>query len=403
MKMKWITLFPDSFLWVSPNNGFIYNSKKFKGFSFKPNNRIQEICHELLLTENLYSARLFDYDMKNIEVEKWIYSIVNHHAGYVAECEKRPISFKPMLKIQSNIEYYMWEYHQGDGSSLIQNIHDLTFYINGSKTGDNTCYLQTLYPLKSDLVLDAKEILSFILNSRNPFLLNINLVGNIFAYPKCNELIDGLDSLEISYIFHIKSSDFIEYFNDVIRIKWSHKTTFNIIVDSYFDINLLVSHLKNTDIQFTITCVIFSDRDYDILKERCYQYHIDLDKIQINPIYNNNYQFFRKYVFTNLEDIEEQTLSKRDIFIRQSININYFGKLITMPDGQVFADVNKSPLGKITDSPYSLTYKEFTEKKSWFRIRNQAPCNDCVYQWLCPSPSNYETVIGRPNLCHVKQ
>lgn len=27
---------------------------------------------------------------------------------------------------------------------------------------------------------------------------------------------------------------------------------------------------------------------------------------------------------------------------------------------------------------------------------------DCIYQWLCPSPSNYELVIGQPNLCHIK-
>jgi hypothetical protein len=36
-------------------------------------------------------------------------------------------------------------------------------------------------------------------------------------------------------------------------------------------------------------------------------------------------------------------------------------------------------------------------------IRNQTPCDDCVYQWLCPSPSDYEIAISRPNLCHVKQ
>ena len=55
------------------------------------------------------------------------------------------------------------------------------------------------------------------------------------------------------------------------------------------------------------------------------------------------------------------------------------------------------------DTVYSLIHKELTKGHSWFQIRDQAPCTDCVYQWLCPAPSNYETVIGKPNLCHVKQ
>ena len=51
---------------------------------------------------------------------------------------------------------------------------------------------------------------------------------------------------------------------------------------------------------------------------------------------------------------------------------------------------------------YEIISKELEEGRSWLRIRNQAPCNTCLYQWFCPSPSNYEIAIGRPNLCHVK-
>jgi pseudo-rSAM protein len=68
----------------------------------------------------------------------------------------------------------------------------------------------------------------------------------------------------------------------------------------------------------------------------------------------------------------------------------------------VYADVNQTPLGTIDDTVYSIVYKEFTDGKSWFKVRNLTPCKDCIFQWLCPSPSNYEIAIGRPNLCHVK-
>jgi pseudo-rSAM protein len=75
-----------------------------------------------------------------------------------------------------------------------------------------------------------------------------------------------------------------------------------------------------------------------------------------------------------------------------------------MPNGDTYANINYPSLGNIaTHSIHEMLYKEMNEGKSWFRIRDQAPCNNCVYQWLCPSPSNYEMAIGRPNLCHVKQ
>ena len=65
-------------------------------------------------------------------------------------------------------------------------------------------------------------------------------------------------------------------------------------------------------------------------------------------------------------------------------------------------NVNQEALGNINDDIRELIYYELVDGKSWHRIRNQAPCIDCIYQWLCPSPSNYEIAIGRPNLCHVK-
>jgi len=73
------------------------------------------------------------------------------------------------------------------------------------------------------------------------------------------------------------------------------------------------------------------------------------------------------------------------------------------PDGKVYSgDMNEPAIGTIDESLYTIVYREMTEGHSWLRIRDQKPCCDCIYQWLCPSPSNYELAIGKPNLCHVK-
>ena len=73
-----------------------------------------------------------------------------------------------------------------------------------------------------------------------------------------------------------------------------------------------------------------------------------------------------------------------------------------MSNGDAYAHVNYQLLGNIyTHSIHEIVYNEIEKGKSWLRIRNQFPCDNCVYQWICPSPSNYEIAIGRSNLCHV--
>ena len=97
-------------------------------------------------------------------------------------------------------------------------------------------------------------------------------------------------------------------------------------------------------------------------------------------------------------------MSIKDLFAKQALNTSDFGKINVMSNGEVYANVKHPALGNIhSHSVYEIINKEIEEGRSWLRIRNQAPCNQCIYQWLCPAPSDYEIEIGRPNLCHIKQ
>jgi hypothetical protein len=69
--------------------------------------------------------------------------------------------------------------------------------------------------------------------------------------------------------------------------------------------------------------------------------------------------------------------------------------------------IERNRIGKYRLNPVytgdNILHKEVEEGLSWFRIRNQTPCTDCVYQWFCPLPSNYEIAIRRPNLCRMNK
>jgi hypothetical protein len=85
--------------------------------------------------------------------------------------------------------------------------------------------------------------------------------------------------------------------------------------------------------------------------------------------------FFKNNVFMYPEDPANAGLNKREIFMHQILNTSNFGKLTVMPDSTVYANVNMPPLGTVKDTTiHSLIYKEFTEGKSGFCVRDAYLC-----------------------------
>jgi pseudo-rSAM protein len=114
-----------------------------------------------------------------------------------------------------------------------------------------------------------------------------------------------------------------------------------------------------------------------------------------------NIDFFIKYVFLDKEDLLKSKVTKKNIFAKQVLNTNDFGKLTINHTGEVFANTYHKSLGTINDDIRELVCKEMNMGISWRRIRNMNPCCDCVFQWICPSPSDYEIEIMKPNLCNI--
>ena len=127
---------------------------------------------------------------------------------------------------------------------------------------------------------------------------------------------------------------------------------------------------------------------------------LEQETYEFIPVFTGkNIAFFKENVYLTNNDLKDIEISRKDIFMNQVLNSNYFGKLTIMSNGKVYAGTQMPAIGTINDSVQELVYKELTQGKSWLRIRDMEPCCDCVYQWLCPPPSDYELIIGSPNLC----
>lgn len=102
------------------------------------------------------------------------------------------------------------------------------------------------------------------------------------------------------------------------------------------------------------------------------------------------------------QDILNAHITKRVIFIHQKININYWGQFFVFPDGKVYpSPKNESShcLGNISEPILPMIAKELMENHAWRRVRDSELCNNCVFRWLCPSPTPVETLFDIPVVC----
>lgn len=395
MKEYWFAIYSYCFLWTKGKEGLVYNARNGKKIKFFNEGIVAEVTEQLGIKENLYCTFLSDELLEDAPLKDWIQEICRKECGTLVindGVNTRPLSLPPVLKVQDGVDYYKWEHTQGIDGNVIENLHRLVFYLNGSEWGNNEYSKQFLYPVEQGGVLSQEAIRRFANNSRlSPFLSEIGLVGNPFAVEKLDELIEFLQTICPVRVYctwqDVQASP-----EEAARL--AEKVELNIAVTGSADLEGLPRNA-------TFTFLVTSDEEYERALES--EEKEKLEKVVILPVYTgNNLSFFEQNLYMDEDELQDIRLTKKDIFIRQTLNIHDFGKLIVMPDGKIYANPNQASIGKIDESPYTVVYRELTEGHSWLRTRNTEPCCDCVYQWLCPSPSNYEVVVERPNFCRIK-
>ena len=78
--------------------------------------------------------------------------------------------------------FYEWLHRQGADGSVIQNLHNMVFYLNGSASGGEWLHKQLIYSSTTETVADWMRVVQFARNARQSlYLSEISLVGNLFA------------------------------------------------------------------------------------------------------------------------------------------------------------------------------------------------------------------------------
>lgn len=393
------------FLFFKGNRGLLYDSSRGKSYRFDVGGELQNVITGLSQLENMYVVRVADEILSDKYVQAFIDMIRKFYLGDVIStsiCPVKPVLFPPVLDFQES----KLKEENSTGNKILKNLNDLSIYLTGRCENDKCsqkCSLfcrQLLFCKKSD---DNEYVDINVLKRYLDCLPNadfrIHLIGgDLETYPYWNEVLDFFSTYGlVDYVVHYTS--YMQNIDKLGQLRCKILVDYPISKDS---LNSVYAFIQEHDCEVDF---LFLVKDVDTFQDAVsYQEKYPALKINIKPVYDNNWSFFNENVCFSLEDLHTVVLSKKEIFANQTVNTECFGKLVIDSSGRIYTNLNEMPIGEISSENLKESIlKALKPDSSWFRIRNMKPCADCVYQWICPSPSNYEYVIGKSDLCHLKE
>ena len=376
----WFTIEPYVYVCTTNQCALLYNT--LDGATIESNQmEVIELLRETLQKENCGVVLLKDEKYQNKNINAFIEELREKYMGDIIDItlsKSKPVQLMPYFNYFEKHELYK-KHNFSQYKNVLDNLSEISINV------DNTSNTTTLIPFLQSI----------------PGIPIFNIIGNIKDVPKYIELLSYLDQ-------HPSPKNIQSSYKNLIELQPYFKNNFFYNIFVHFPIDMQQwknarQLLLNQTLPFIYVFYVSSLEDYQYFEELIDRFEIT--KYRLNTVFTGeNIDFFEENVFLTKEDILSTPMSIKDFFSRQSMNIYDFGKINIMSNGDAYANVNHEALGNIyTHSIHEIVSKEVEKGQSWFRIRDQAPCNTCIYQWLCPPPSDYEIAIGRPNLCHVNK
>lgn len=374
----WFKIEPYVHVTITNDRALLYNTLDgtfLESVSAEVINLLEEILHEenygvVLLTSERYKKRCIVEFVKELR-KKYMGDLIE-----IDLSKDKPIQLLPFL-YSSDVQALIKKHNFFVGKRILEYLTEINIYIDSNINE---------YRLISFLRLVPSDVV-------------IRIIGNLDEIILYKRFVSFMNQISNRKIIKTTYDNFVPFSQNLDGVfLYSILVCFPIKVQQ-LDHSIML--LTNHKLPFEYVFEVSSDEDFQQVERFINQYEIE--KYQIKPVYTGrNIDFFFKNVFLSKEDILSTHMSIHDFFVNKSINIFDFGKINIMASGDIYANKKFSPLGNIcTHNIYDIISKELEEGKSWLRIRNQKPCNTCIYQWHCPSPSDYELEIGCPNLCHV--
>jgi len=372
---------------------------------------ILELLHSLHEKKNLGCILC---EGKMLEVEPYHLFLIEFckkgmgNISNVEQMPENPIQLMPVLNLQRDVERMQKEEERFIGEDVLRYLFEVNIYLNNNCMQDcpfcSDYFRQSLCCTKNKTGGQQEEMtLSMFQNILSQIrygnIGKINLLGgNLLKYSYYRDFENLLSEYGEQIHIWVHYANYMNTISIASNFQYDISITFPVNETAW---NHCVTLLKDKQVKYHF--LITGMDDYEAADKLIASYK--LTKYSIHPVYTKQNQvFFEENIYTNREEIFQSKSSFRQIFARQKLNTWFFGSLTIFPDGSIYANVNNPVLGNIeNDKLINIVEKEMIENTAWRKIRDKEPCDSCLYQYLCPSPSNYELVIKKPNLCTLNK
>jgi hypothetical protein len=406
MKKYWFFLYSHIYVSFKADIMLLYDTHKGLKIVTSSYEAIQ-IIRSLYNNINIGSIILNDEQISYPQVKDFIGKVISEGMGELVDENKnplKPIILLPILSLNLDVEKFKNNKNEDIlvGRDISKYLLDVNIFLNSFCQQEclqchsyNKQFFCCSKSKNSEEL--TKESLDNLLRQISYFpLRTVNITGgNIYQYKHLNFF--DFPSEENNKIFNF----YVNYLNYESN-SYIDKHTVHLIINTPIDYNKLRD------------CILLSkgkEVKYHVIIEDIEQYeniNVALTKFgikdyKVHPFYNGqNIRFFEENVYLSQEDIVTNIISMREIFRNQKLNANNFGSLYIFPNGEIKANINEATIGVLGENEIlDVINNELLKNTAWRCVRSSKPCKDCVYQYLCPPPSNYEKVINRPNLCNV--
>ena len=387
-----------------------YNTISGQNFKICSTPFLLSVIEKLQDIKNGYCIELSESELNILEMKEFIQLLRNTFCGdWIAQelTTMRPFSLYPMPSVMKNRDVLKSNPYLSLGEKLLNFLHVLTIQITGicDLRCDNclNTYRQTISCRYSGNELEFECIEKILDQISGSDICSINIIGgDVFHYRNWNKLMLLLHQYPFLYDLY---TDYRHLSCNEAKVEDIQSLNHSIIViiPPEFDQDILIKALQMiSNMNFELIFHVSSEAQF--IAADTFRENHKIDNYTFVPVYlKTNLDFFRDFIFLREESILASPVSRRTIFTNMKLNSLDFGKLTILSNGDIHANLNFPELGNVkTDSIREMIYRELEQGESWFRVRVQKPCSDCMYQWLCPPPSYYEIATGKPNLCHVK-
>lgn len=402
----WFFLESHIYASIKPNAMLLYDTHTGKSLYVTSAVAIQ-LIKKIYEDENLGCIELTQSDFVDSKIQDFIDSVVTNGMGKLLNQQDYPIKPVILLPILSlNLDVEKFKNKENVDLFLARDISkyllDVNIVLNNScKQQCQHCpnYCKQFFCCSKEDSTESlpQNSLIYLLRQISYFpVRTINITGgDIYLY----------QNLEV---FHTSNGNGKKVFNFYIHY-------LNYQENPYID-NQSIHLVVNTPVNMEKLHEVYSltkekDVRYHLIVEDEEQYEeleltmtaLGIEDFEVHPYYNgHNIQFFEENVYLSKEDIVAISISMREIFRNQKLNANSFGSLYILPNGDIKANLNEETIGHLgKDRIIDVINHEMMQNTAWRKVRSSEPCQNCVYQYLCPPLSNYERVIHRQNLCHV--